>query len=144
MQELNVFPAGTALKETLSFYLKCCSIQLDAQALSAAAATLAGGGRNPVTGERVVSAASVRRCLAMMATCGMYDSSGEFAFAVGLPAKSGVSGALMVVIPQVMGVCVWSPRLDGRGNSVRGVEFCRELVSRFAFHMYDIPGEGDH
>ncbi|GAA1713424.1 glutaminase [Streptomyces yatensis] len=143
LRELDALPPGTGLKETLSFYLTCCSIQLDTHALSAAA-TLAGGGRNPVTGERVVSAVSVRRCLAMMAACGLYDSSVEFAYTVGLPAKSGVSGALMVVIPQVMGVCVWSPRLDGRGNSVRGVEFCRELVSRFAFHMYDIPGEGDH
>ncbi len=67
----------------------------------------------------------------------MYDYSGEFAFTIGLPAKSGVSGAIMVVVPNVMGFCVWSPRLDNHGNSVRGIEFCRELVARFNFHNYD-------
>jgi len=67
----------------------------------------------------------------------MYDYSGEFAFSIGLPAKSGVSGALMVVVPQVMGICVWSPRLDPLGNSVRGIEFSRQLVSSYNFHAYD-------
>jgi glutaminase len=67
----------------------------------------------------------------------MYDYSGEFAFSIGLPAKSGVSGALMLVVPQVMGICVWSPRLDALGNSVRGIEFSRQLVSRYNFHAYD-------
>ena len=67
----------------------------------------------------------------------MYDFSGEFAFTIGLPAKSGVSGAMMIVVPNVMGVCTWSPRLDRLGNSVRGIEFCKELVGRFNFHNYD-------
>lgn len=72
-----------------------------------------------------------------MYACGMYDFSGEFAFTVGLPAKSGISGALVVVIPQVMGLCIWSPRLDPLGNSVRGIAFCKELVENFNFHNYD-------
>lgn len=63
-----------------------------------------------------------------------YDYSGEWAFSVGLPAKSGVSGALMVVVPNVLGMCIWSPPLDSSGNSVRGVDFTLELVRRFAFH----------
>jgi glutaminase len=67
----------------------------------------------------------------------MYDFSGEFAFSIGLPAKSGVSGALMVVIPNTLGICVWSPRLDSLGNSVRGIEFCKRLVDRYNFHNYD-------
>ena len=67
----------------------------------------------------------------------MYDFSGEFAFSIGLPAKSGVSGVMMIVVPNVMGVCTWSPRLDRLGNSVRGIEFCKELVKRFNFHNYD-------
>jgi glutaminase len=67
----------------------------------------------------------------------MYDFSGEFAFTVGLPAKSGVSGAMMVVVPNVLGLCTWSPRLDSLGNSVRGIAFCKELVRRFNFHNYD-------
>jgi glutaminase len=72
-----------------------------------------------------------------MYSCGMYDFSGEWAFRIGLPAKSGVSGAILVVVPNVMGFCTWSPRLDAHGNSVRGVTFCKELVRRLNFHNYD-------
>ena len=72
-----------------------------------------------------------------MLSCGMYDYSGSWGFKVGIPAKSGVAGAIMLVIPNVLGLCVWSPRLDSVGNSVRGVEFIEELVRRFAFHNYD-------
>jgi glutaminase len=72
-----------------------------------------------------------------MLSCGLYDYSGEWAFRIGLPAKSGVSGVVLTVIPNVMGICTWSPRLDAHGNSVRGIEFCRRLVERFNFHVYD-------
>jgi glutaminase len=72
-----------------------------------------------------------------MYSSGLYDYSGEFAFKVGLPAKSGVSGGLMVVVPNVMGFCTWSPRLDRSGNSVRGIDFCERLVGTFNFHNYD-------
>jgi glutaminase len=67
----------------------------------------------------------------------MYDFSGEWAFSVGLPTKSGVSGVLMVVIPNVMGLCIWSPLLDENGNSIRGIEFCKELVKKYNFHNFD-------
>ncbi|MBS1998886.1 MAG: glutaminase, partial [Cyanobacteria bacterium SZAS LIN-2] len=79
----------------------------------------------------------VKNCLSLMSSCGMYDFSGEFAFRVGIPAKSGVSGAIMLVVPNVLGMAIWSPRLDELGNSVRGVDFCRELVARFKFHTFD-------
>jgi glutaminase len=72
-----------------------------------------------------------------MYSCGMYDFSGEFAFTIGLPAKSGVSGVLMIVVPNVMGICTWSPRIDSHGNSARGLAFCRRLVEKFRFHNYD-------
>ena len=80
---------------------------------------------------------TVKNCLSMMYSCGMYDYSGEFAFRVGVPAKSGVSGIIMAVIPNVMGIAVWSPRLDECGNSVRGVDFLQRLVEQFNFHNYD-------
>ena len=72
-----------------------------------------------------------------MYTCGMYNYSGEFAFTVGLPAKSGVSGALLLIIPNVMGIGLWSPQLDRIGNSVRGIQFAKLFVDKFNFHQFD-------
>jgi glutaminase len=137
MRENNAFPKRTDLVETLEFYFQCCSIELNAAGLSSVAATLANGGVVPLTSDRVFSTASVQKCLSLMSLCGMYDYSGEFAFHIGLPAKSGVSGALMLVVPGVMGIAIWAPRLDRLGNSVRGIEFCRQLVEKHNFHMYD-------
>ena len=98
-----------------------------------------------ISGERIFQASTVKNCLSLMNSCGMYDFSGEFAFTIGLPAKSGVGGGLMVVILKVMGICIWSPPLDENGNSVRGIDFCRRLVNAFNFHSYDslVSGEGD-
>jgi len=137
MQEAGSFPAGTNLKETLEFYFMNCSLELDAEGMSIVAATLANGGICPLTGDRVFSAMTVRHTLSLMASCGMYDYSGEFAFLMGFPSKSGVGGSLMVVIPGVAGFCTWSPRLDKHGNSSRGIEFCRRLAARFSYHMLD-------
>ena len=105
--------------------------------MSVLAATLANGGVCPTNGERILKTKTVQHCLSLLVSCGMYDFSGEFAFTIGLPAKSGVSGILVVILPNVMGMCLWSPRLDSRGNTVRGVEFCKELVKIFNFHNYD-------
>ncbi len=137
MKEKRVFPEGTDLLQTLEFYFQCCSIETSCERMAAIAATLANGGVCPMTGERVLRFSTVRNCLSLMYSCGMYDFSGEFAFTIGLPAKSGVSGGLMVVVPNVLGLCIWSPRLDPLGNSVRGIAFCEELVGRFNFHNYD-------
>ncbi len=137
MREKQAFPDGAELQDVLEFYMQCCSIEVNAEMMSVIAATLANGGVCPVTGERVFKTETVRNCLSLMSACGMYDSSGEFAFTIGLPAKSGVSGAIMVVVPNVMGFCTWSPRLDAVGNSVRGLEFCRRLVETFNFHNFD-------
>jgi glutaminase len=137
MREKRAFPEDTDLHDILEFYIQCCSIELNTEMLSVVAATFASGGICPVTGERVFKTETVRNCLSLMSSCGMYDYSGEFAFTIGLPAKSGVSGAIMVVIPNVVGFCTWSPRLDEVGNSVRGIDFCRRLVDRFNFHNFD-------
>ncbi|MDC0666340.1 glutaminase A [Nannocystis radixulma] len=137
MREQQAFPASTDLLETLEFYFQCCSIEVNAEQMAAVAATLANGGICPISGERVFETKTVQHCLSLMYSCGMYDYSGEFAFTIGLPAKSGVAGALMIVVPNVMGICTWSPRLDKLGNSVRGIEFCRRLVATFNFHNYD-------
>ncbi|MFI9740912.1 glutaminase [Nocardia sp. NPDC052278] len=137
MREHGAFPPGTDLIETLEFYFQCCSIEVDANALSVVAGTLANAGINPITGDRVFSVDTVQKCLSLMSSCGMYDYSGEFAFTIGLPAKSGVSGALMLVVPGVMGLGIWSPRLDSLGNSVRAVEFCKKLVATYNFHAFD-------
>jgi glutaminase len=137
MREKGAFPPGTNLHEVLEFYFQCCSIETTARDMAVVAATLANGGICPVSGNRVFSTQTVQYCLSLMYSCGMYDYSGEFAFKVGLPAKSGVAGALMIVIPNVMGICTWSPRLDRNGNSVRGTDFCDRLVNAFSFHKYD-------
>lgn len=137
MREKGTFPRDADLVDVLDFYFQCCSVEVTAEMMSVAAATLASGGICPVTGERVLSSETVRHCLSLMSSCGMYDFSGEFAFTIGLPAKSGVSGVIMIIVPNVMGVCAWSPRLDEHGNSVRGLEFCRGLVETFNVHNYD-------
>ncbi|MSP62936.1 MAG: glutaminase A [Myxococcales bacterium] len=137
MRENKCFPKNSELVETLEFYFQCCSIESTAESLAAVAGTLANGGVCPTTGQRVLQPGTVRDCLSLMYSCGMYDFSGEFAFTIGLPAKSGVAGALMIVVPNVMGLCTWSPRLDPLGNSVRGIDFCKRLVARFNLHNYD-------
>ena len=122
MRESGAFRPGTDLTQTLEFYFQGCSIEVDAQMLAVAAASLANAGVCPLTEDPVFTPGTVQSCLSLMSSCGMYDFSGEFAFGIGLPAKSGVSGAVMLVIPGLMGICVWSPRLDEHGNSVRGIE----------------------
>lgn len=137
LQENKAFPAGTDLLATLDFYFQCCAIETSADGLAMFAATLANGGVCPLTGEVVFRAETVRDVLSLMYSCGMYDFSGEFAFTVGLPAKSGVSGGIMVVVPGVMGFATYAPKVDRFGNSVRGTAFCAGLVERFSFHNFD-------
>lgn len=137
MRERKAFPEDTQLLEVLDFYFQCCSLEMTTGAMATAAATLANAGRCPLTNEHVFEAANVKDVLSLMSSCGMYDFSGEFAFSIGLPAKSGVGGGLMLVIPNTMGICIWSPALDTQGNCVRGVEFCRRLVEKFNFHNFD-------
>ncbi|XP_024914790.1 glutaminase kidney isoform, mitochondrial isoform X1 [Cynoglossus semilaevis] len=137
LKEKKCFPDNADMIAALDFYFQLCSIEVTCESGSVMAATLANGGICPITGKRVLSAEAVRNTLSLMHSCGMYDFSGQFAFHVGLPAKSGVSGAVLLVVPNVMGMMCWSPPLDRMGNSVRGIHFCQDLVSHFNFHNYD-------
>jgi glutaminase len=116
-------------------YFRQCAIAVDTHDLAVIAGTLAAGGRNPLTGVRAASEGTVRSVLSVMAMCGMYDGAGEWMYAVGLPAKSGVSGGILAVLPGQLGIGVFSPRLDERGNSVRGVAVCRDLSSELGLHL---------
>lgn len=136
MREHGCFPDECDMHEALDLYFRCCALETDVRGLASAAATLANAGVCPVTERQVISRESVKAVLSLMLSCGMYDFSGEFAFIVGLPAKSGVSGAMMIVVPGVAGFALHSPRLGAQGNPERGVEFARRLVQAFPWHVY--------
>lgn len=105
---------------TVDLYTRQCSVLVTTRDLAVMAATLADGGVNPVTGRRVVSAAVCRDTLAVLASTGLYERSGEWLFEIGLPGKSGVAGGLITVAPGKAGIATFSPPLDDAGNSVRG------------------------
>ncbi len=119
----------------LAAYFEQCSTEVDAKDLGVMAATLANGGVNPISGERVASATTVRSVLSVMITCGMYDGAGQWLYEVGLPAKSGVSGCVLAVQPGQFGLAVYSPPLDAHGNSVRGVKVCEDVSRELALHV---------
>ncbi|MGP6170063.1 glutaminase A [Microbacterium sp. A204] len=123
--------------EVLSTYFRQCSLLVTVRDLARMAATLAFGGRNPVTGVQVVSAIVARDVMSIMASCGMYAYSGEWMLRVGLPAKSGISGAVLAVAPSQFGVAAYSPRLDRHGNSVRGTALVELLSRDLGLHMFE-------
>jgi len=123
----------------LDLYFRQCSILVTCRDLSLMAATLANGGVNPLTGERAVRPDLVASILSVMTTCGMYDYAGQWVYGVGLPAKSGVGGGILAVLPGQLGIGVFSPRLDARGNSVRGVAACTDLSRDFNLHFLRVP-----
>jgi len=124
-----------AVEETVDVYFRQCSVLVTAVDLAVMAATLANGGVNPRTGDRVMEQPTAEQVLTVMATCGMYDFSGEWLVRVGLPAKSGVAGGLVAVSPSQFGLGFYSPRLDARGNSVRGVAASRAISERLSLHL---------
>ncbi|XP_049692474.2 glutaminase liver isoform, mitochondrial isoform X1 [Helicoverpa armigera] len=137
MREHKCFPEKANFRECMDFYFQCCALEANCDIMAIVSSTFANGGICPITDEKVLRNSTVRNVLSLMHSCGMYDYSGEFAFKVGLPAKSGVSGAMLIVVPNVMGICTWSPPLDSIGNSCRGLQFCDDLIKRFNFHKYD-------
>jgi len=122
--------------DAVAAYASACATLVDASALAVMGATLAFGGVNPVSGERVVSARVARDVVAVMATCGVYDGSGRWMRSVGVPAKSSVSGALVLSAPRVLGAAVVSPPLDDQGTSVRGRLASERLSAQLGLHLF--------
>lgn len=118
-------------------YFRQCSTLVTVRDLATMGATLAFGGVNPVTGEQVVAEHVARDVVSIMASCGMYDYSGEWMLRVGVPAKSGVSGGILGVAPSQFGVATFSPRLDRHGNSVRGIQVLERLSDEFGMHIFE-------
>jgi glutaminase len=106
-------------------------------------ATLANAGVNPISGARAIEQQYVKDLLSVMLSCGMYDYAGEWAYRVGIPAKSGVGGGIVAVIPGQAGIATFSPLLDLKGNSVRGIQVFRELSERFGLHAFEAGFSGE-
>ncbi|MBT9489462.1 MAG: glutaminase A [Rubrivivax sp.] len=123
----------------LQLYFEQCSVLVDCRDLALIAATLANAGVNPVTQQRAVRSEFIDAMLSVMTTCGMYDYSGEWVYRVGLPAKSGVGGGIIAVLPGQLGIGVFSPLLDERGNSARGVQVCEALSHGLGLHFLQPP-----
>jgi glutaminase len=125
-------------QEIVKGYIRQCAINVNVKDLAIMAATLCNAGVHPVTGEEIIPQLSVRQVLSVMTTCGMYDAAGDWVTTVGFPAKSGVAGGIMGAMPGQVGIAAFSPKLDERGNSVRGVVICEKLSRDMGLHMMDI------
>ena len=120
-------------------YFRQCAISVNCRDLAVMAATLANNGLSPITGERAISGDHVECVLSVMASCGMYDYAGGWIYHVGMPAKSGVAGGVLAVLPGQLGIGVFSPRLDAHGNSARAIKVCEELSRIWDLHQFDPP-----
>jgi glutaminase len=124
------------VEENLALYLRQCSVCVTTRDLAVMGATLANGGVNPTTGDQALTPRYARDVLSVMHTCGMYDFAGQWAYQIGIPAKSGVSGGILAVVPGKGGIGVFSPGLDVHGNSVRGIQVCEEISERLGLHIF--------
>src|SRR5882757_642695 len=140
---LNFGMVSDKVEESLELYFQQCSVLVTAHDLAVMGASLANAGVNPVTKQRAIDRQYVKDVLSVMLTCGMYDYAGEWAYRVGLPAKSGVGGGICAVVPGKAGIGIFSPLLDARGNSVRGIKVCEELSSRFGLHAFELGFDGE-
>jgi glutaminase len=125
-----------APEDVLDLYFRQCSILVTARDLALMGACLANSGVNPVTGVVALKSKYVDKVLSVMGSCGMYDYSGAWLYDVGMPAKSGVGGGIMAVLPGQLGLGVFSPPLDPRGNSVRAIEACKRLSTDLQLHLF--------
>jgi len=125
-----------SVDDVVKTYLKHCSISMSTQELSRAMLFLANHGRDPITQQEHITPSQAKRINALMLTCGHYDASGEFAFHVGLPAKSGVGGGIVAVVPNLMSIAVFSPRLNSWGNSLAGTEALRLFTAKSGLSIF--------
>jgi glutaminase len=125
---------------TLSTYFHQCAIAMSCRDLARAGRFLMNGGVDPASGRRVVSPEQARRINALMLTCGHYDASGDFAFSVGLPAKSGVGGGILAIAPGLASIAVWSPGLSAQGNSLLGTRALEELAEATGWSVFNPEG----
>ncbi len=123
----------------VDLYFKQCSVSVTCRDLAVMAATLANQGVNPLTGKQAIRGEYVESVLSVMASCGMYDYAGEWLYRIGMPAKSGVAGGVIAVLPGQLGIGVFSPPLDARGNSVRGIRVCDSLSRTVDLHLFNSP-----
>lgn len=124
------------VEKTLGVYFHQCAIAMSCQQLARAGLFLAAGGCDPLTGQKFVSSERVRRINAIMLTCGHYDGSGDFAFRVGLPGKSGVGGGIIAIVPKVASIAVWSPALNAQGNSLLGALALEMIAARTGWSVF--------
>jgi glutaminase len=141
---LNCGIIDAEVNHTLHQYFSQCSLLVNCQDLAMMAATLANMGTNPVTGESVFDFQYIKDVLSVMFTCGLYDHAGEWAYRVGIPAKSGVGGGILGVVNRQMGLAVYSPKLDAKGNSVRGILACKDLASELGLHAFEFTNVGSN
>jgi glutaminase len=134
---LNFGMVSNQISDSLELYFQQCSVLVSCRDLAIMGATLANGGVNPLTGERAIQQQYVKYLLSIMLSCGMYDYAGEWAYRVGIPSKSGVGGGIVGVIPGTFGIGTFSPPLDKKGNSVRGIQAFQELSQRFGLHTFE-------
>jgi glutaminase len=120
----------------LDVYFNQCALAMTCEQVACAAGYLCRDGRHPLAGTPVLSAAQTRRVNALMLTCGTYDAAGEFAFRIGLPCKSGVGGGIVAVVPDQLTLCVWSPALDGTGNSLLGRRALELFVEKTGLSVF--------
>jgi len=122
--------------DVLDFYFDMCSLEMNCQQLSEAFGFLANGGRTLTSGTKIITKKQSKRINALMLTCGFYDESGEFAFKVGLPGKSGVGGGIVALYPNNYTIAVWSPRLNENGNSFKGMQLLEDVTTHSELSIF--------
>lgn len=127
---------GDDIEESLDLYFKQCSVLVNTTDLATMAATLANNGIQPLTKKEIVKKEFIPDILSLMFTCGMYDSAGEWAYTVGFPAKSGVSGGILTVVPGKFGIATYSPLIDQQGHSIRGVGLIKDLMKMYNLNIF--------